>query len=305
MKKEKTEEKKNRISIFLDSGAFSAFTKGVEINLNEYIEFVKKNLDVIDVYANLDVIRDPVATLRNQEIMEAAGLHPLPVFHIGSDYSYLKHYLEKGYDYIGLGIAAQKDKKMLIDWLDECFSKYLCKKDGFPKVKVHGFGITRLGIMLRYPWYSVDSTSWVISSRMGSIYVPNFRGGKWVYNIDPLKVMVSSCSPKKEDDGQHFDTFSPLNQKIILDYVQMRGYRIGKSESRFEKQPYKLRDNERWWGDKKDDPRELEVTLEDGLSNNYHSRDQINIMYFLDLEKSVPEWGTWPFEPPLKRRRLF
>ena len=32
-----------KISLFLDSGAFSAFTKGVEINIYDYIDFIKRH----------------------------------------------------------------------------------------------------------------------------------------------------------------------------------------------------------------------------------------------------------------------
>ena len=79
------------VDVFLDSGAFSAWTRGVEIDIQKYIEFIKQNQDVITVYANLDVIspgrfsmgtkESAELTLRNQKIMEQAGLSPLPVFH--------------------------------------------------------------------------------------------------------------------------------------------------------------------------------------------------------------------------------
>lgn len=283
-----------RIDLFLDSGAYSAFTQGVEIDIQEYMSFIKKNREYIDVYANLDVIKDPVATWENQQIMEAAGLHPLPVFHIGSDYSYLQRYLDKGYDYIGLGIAGIKGEKILIPWLDRCFGDYLCDEKGMPKVKVHGFGITRLDILFRYPWWSVDSTSWVMTSRYGLVYVPRFKDGKWIYDENPWKVCVSNRCPHRKKEGEYFTTFPPAIQKIILQYLDSKGVPMGRSE--FKPSPgkfYKLKNNERWAEGKKKE--EIEVIVEEGLCNSNKLRDQINIVFFLDLEKAIPAW-PWAFK---------
>ena len=56
---------------------------------------------------------------------------------------------------------------------------------------------------------------------------------------------------------------------------------------------YELQENERWV--EKDV--EVEVIEEEGLSNDYRKRDELNIKYYLDLEASVPEW-PWPFKKP-------
>jgi hypothetical protein len=80
--------------IFLDSGAFSAMSQGVHIDIVDYIAFVKQNKSKLKVYANLDVIGNAEATLKNQEIMEKAGLSPLPCFHYGEDKKYLQMYCE-------------------------------------------------------------------------------------------------------------------------------------------------------------------------------------------------------------------
>ena len=36
-------------TVFLDSGAFSAYTKGVQVDLPGYCEYIKKNADIIQV----------------------------------------------------------------------------------------------------------------------------------------------------------------------------------------------------------------------------------------------------------------
>src|SRR5574340_1162268 len=89
---------KSKVKLFLDSGAFSAKSQGISINVQEYIKFIKEHEEHIEVYANLDVIGSAEASWRNQRIMERAGLKPLPVFHVEDDWKYLDKCME--YDHL-------------------------------------------------------------------------------------------------------------------------------------------------------------------------------------------------------------
>lgn len=292
-----TEKTKNRfdsgpVELFLDSGAFSAMTKKVHIDLDEYIEFIKKHEKYISVYANLDVIDDPDATWKNQKKMEAAGLHPLPTFHYGEDEKWLLRYLDR-YEYIALGGMVPISTRELSVWLDHLFATRICGRDGMPKVKVHGFGMTSLKLMLRFPWYSVDSTSWVMTGRMGGIYMPHWRNGEWEYSEDSIKVDLSSRSPTRKESGAHISTLPPLHQKLVLRYIKEKGYHLGKSDYKQVPEGYELAENENWIGG--DDSGEVEVVVENGVANNYRLRDELNIIYFLDLEKHIPKW-PWAFK---------
>lgn len=159
-------EKDNFSDLFVDSGAFTAFTKKININLNDYCSFIKKNNNKIAIYANLDVIGDAKKTLVNQQKMEEQGLTPLPCFHANEPFKYLEFYAEK-YDYFAIGGVAQlKNKDKLIVFLDKIFkiiSKYGLKK-------IHGFGLTDFSLLLKYPFYSVDSTSWLGGGKFGMLY---------------------------------------------------------------------------------------------------------------------------------------
>jgi len=295
---------KNKVELFLDSGAFSAWTQKIEINIQDYIKFIKEHEDVIDVYANLDVIgiggKQPnlltaKKTLENQKIMEREGLLPLPCFHFGEPFKYLQYYV-KNYDYIALGVAGNVGVK-LIPWLNTCFSKYICEEEGIPKVKVHGFAVTSLPLMLRYPWYSVDSTSWVVTGRMGSVYIPRYRGGKWIYDENSWKIAVSNRSPNTKEAGKHIETLPPTEKRMLIRYIYDKGYVLGKSEFKEVDLKHTLAENERW-AEKKEkgkSKRLLEIIVEPGISNKYQLRDEMNIIYFLDLEKSMPEW-PWAFK---------
>lgn len=298
-------KKSNEVNLFLDSGAFSAWTQGIQIDIQEYIDFIKEHKDIIEVYANLDVIgiggkqpnqQTAEMTLKNQKIMEDAGLHPIPAFHFGEPFEFLENYV-KNYDYIALGVAGNSGVK-LIPWLDICFGDYICDKDGMPKVKVHGFAVTSLPVMLRYPWYSVDSTSWVTTGRMGSIYVPRFQNGRWIYDKNSWKIAVSSRSPSSKEAGKHINTLSPKQKEIVLKYIHEKGYKLGESRFKHVSQSHELAKNERWAEKKpknKSARRLLEIIEEPGLSNKYQLRDEINIIYFQDLEKTMLEW-PWPFK---------
>jgi len=299
---------KNKISLFLDSGAFSAWSKKVRIDIQDYISFIKEHEQYLDIYANLDAIGNAKQTLENQKIMEKAGLNPLPCFHYGEDIKYFQYYLDK-YSYIALGGMVPIMTKDLAKWLDPLFSNYIPTE-----IKIHGFGLTSLKLLLRYPWYSVDSTSWVMTSRMGSVYVPRYKQGKWIYDEDSWKVTVSNKSPSQKEATKHFNTFSPKQQEVILQYFHDKGYKLGKSELKKVDENYKLKEGERWFGKQDADGQRgihgmkdgrvtfgwskdkvVEIVIESGLSNDYKQRDELNIIYFLDLEKSMPEW-PWAFK---------
>jgi len=287
-----------KVNLFLDSGAFSAKSQGVEINLDEYIAFIKANKAYLQVYANLDVIGDAKATWKNQLIMEEAGLKPLPCFHYNEDEKWLQKYMDKGYKYIALGGMVGVPSTQLKQWCDRIWKNYLCDEEGMPKIKVHGFGLTSLRLMLRYPWYSVDSTSWVVTGRMGAVYIPSFRDGKWIYDEQSLKISVSNKSPNMKESGQHITTFPIKMQEVILNYIHEKGYKLGISKFKTESQSYELEENEKWAEKKPKDSkakRLVEIIVEEGISNRYQLRDEMNIIYFMDLEKSMPTW-PWAFK---------
>ncbi len=276
------------LSLFLDSGAYSALTQGVEIDLDRYILFIKEYEDVIDVYSVLDDISDPEITLKNQLYMERAGLKPVPCYHFGEDIKYLKHYGEK-YDYISLGGLVGGTSKQLQSWLDVCW-QHLVDKKGMPICKVHAFGMTSVKLMNRYPWYSVDSTAWIITSRMGNVYVPRKVNGEWDYTVDAWKITFSNKSPTMKQDGKHFDSYPPIAKQEIIEYLDHRGYKYGMSDFKEEHPDYELADDERWYGKAVENVRTVEIILEEGVSNSYKKRDEMNILYFMDLEKAFPEW---------------
>lgn len=201
------------VKVFLDSGAFSAFTQGIEIDIAEYCDYIHKNADIIDLASVLDAIGDPEGTWRNQEEMERRGTKPLPCFHYGEPTEILDYYVSK-YPYITIGGMVPISTPQLKIWLDRIWEEHLTNADGTPKVKVHGFGLTSLPLMMRYPWYSVDSSTWVQWAANGMILIPTRTG----------QLDVSNKSSRRKIAGQHLDSLAEVQRKAIED--EIRGFCI-------------------------------------------------------------------------------
>lgn len=182
-------------SLMADSGAFSAQTMGTAIELTEYADWVKRWEPLFDHYANLDVIGDPEATLANQRRLEDMGLHPMPVFHVGSPWEYLERYLEE-YDHIALGgmVPHVRRYRQLIPWIVKAF-RMLTPGKGY-----HGFGTTGWKIMSSFPWNSVDSSSWGAGYQYGQgVMFSNVKGGFVKFLVKDAK----SCYALRHDFARY------------------------------------------------------------------------------------------------------
>jgi hypothetical protein len=203
----------DKVKVFLDSGAFSAYMLGSVINIDDYIQYCKVNADIIDHCSVLDGIGDPELTYKNQTHMECNGVRPIPCFHYGEDEEYLKYYIDR-YEYISLGGMVPISTPQLTLWLDRIWRTYLTDASGRAKVKVHGFGLTRLSFLWKYPWYSVDSTSWQQAGSAGRLIMPP----------NCKTVAISNQSPSRRQAGQHVDNISPMEQEVIRQELIKRGF---------------------------------------------------------------------------------
>ena len=148
------------INLMVDSGAYTAWKKYTRLNIHDYIRLILANEPFIPHYFNLDIIpgspgrRGPPEQIeqaaeesyRNQQLMKAAGLHPIPVFHPGERFHWLKMYLNDGELLIGLSIKSGPYQAM--SWLTDCFK--IIEK--YPAVKVHGLGTVSVPILHRFPF---------------------------------------------------------------------------------------------------------------------------------------------------------
>lgn len=149
------------VNIFLDSWGFSIRNRGLNLSIDDYVEYVKKFGKYYEIIANMDT-NDTKETLHNQRRLEKETWHKiLPVYHRSElkswDKDLLKYYCQN-YDFVALGWVAwiwmsKAEKRYYLDFSFKTAMEY--------KTKLHWFWITSYSELLRYPFYTIDSTSWL------------------------------------------------------------------------------------------------------------------------------------------------
>lgn len=143
-----------RPEILLDSGAYSAFTKGKNVNVLDYIQYIKDNQDHITRYISLDVIGNQKATLLLWWLMQDMDLQPVPVVHYGDAMCTLDYYLEKGARLVALGgTVPLHDKRVVAAW---CVGV----KQRCPDADLHLLGSSSQKIIDCGAVSSCDSSAW-------------------------------------------------------------------------------------------------------------------------------------------------
>jgi hypothetical protein len=223
--------------LMLDSGAYSALTRGETIDVRKYIDFIKDNQQYCHSYVNLDVIPGgkPHLSLEeaakrsytNLQTMWKAHLKPLPVFHIGEDFKWLQRLLDDGERYIGLGGMAKARQDVRRRWLDQVWT-VLTNDEGRPLVKVHGFGLTQVEHIKRYPWFSVDSTAWALAGGYGIVFGPDYSQGD--ENPDFKKftavMMAGRERAKKTTDSvaaKQYEFMGDLHRRMVDHWLEAQG----------------------------------------------------------------------------------
>lgn len=262
------------------SKKFAWYTNGNKLSkefkeyLDHYGKFIQQNEENLDLYANVDAIFNPELTWKAQQYLEKTyGIIPLPVIHYGTDLKWLRRYLDKGYEYIALGGLGQEiSQSVYRQWADTAFDMICDQPSRKPLVKVHGFAMTAVPLMRRYPWYSVDSTSWLMFGSYGQIITPPRVNGKWVYDRNYL-IHRMSVRPWGPNKASLVHGLKPNEQESILEYIAEKGFVVGSS---------------RWENGE-------EIIEEPGLCNDDKLRTELNAMYFIDFNESLPTW-PWAFE---------
>jgi hypothetical protein len=199
---------------FLDSGAYSAFTQGKEIRIDDYAAFIHEVQGQVSVAASLDVIGDAEASFTAYLTLLDKGCPVIPVFHIGDDFKYLDEYLAMDVTYLALGGMVGKQSSILREWLDKVWGKWLTDAAGKPITKVHGFGLTVGHLLERYPWYTADSTTWLNGTRFGTALF-NFPGRRLVH------IPISERNPAlKQGTSNHIRNLSPFEYAIAMQELE-------------------------------------------------------------------------------------
>ncbi len=164
-------------SFLLDSGAFTFMNQSKKkVDWDEYIEryaefirtydiklFFELDIDVIVGIKEVERLRSKLERLTNKQC--------IPVFHKSRGKEYWLRMIQE-YNYVAIGGIVTKEIKPkeypFFNWFLSEAKKNSCK--------VHGLGFTNIKGLHKYPFYSVDSTSWLSGNRFGSVYF--FNNGK-------------------------------------------------------------------------------------------------------------------------------
>ncbi len=243
------------LDLFLDSGAFTAFSKGVEISVEQYAEFVKEYGDMFTVCSSLDAIGSGDESARgsweNFQALQGLDANVWPVWHVREPDSWLEQYIEEGWEFIFIGGMVPETTKWLKERLDGLFYGILTDEEGLPCAKYHGFGLTDQLLMFRYPWYSVDSTSWLMTGVFGSVVFPGdgrlikvtfsdqskdlYKKNSWHYRnlpkesriqvdlwLNKFDVTAEQCETSyKYRDAVNAATFQEMENRIPESFTQL------------------------------------------------------------------------------------
>ena len=217
-----------------DSGAFSFMGKFNEDSdefekarheefwipyLEEYVAWVREHKDFIFSCANLDldkiVGRDVVRKWNKKyfEPLEKEGINVVYVAHEQEgDPNALGHFREycSTYKYVGVN-QANKD----------CAAKFYQMAKMY-NVKVHGFAWTELGILKHYPFFSVDSVTWLGGVRFGTTYDydgKNFRTLDYKH-----KYLRKAHRLKYERGGVDFSKVTTTEERININKMNLLGW---------------------------------------------------------------------------------
>lgn len=150
-----------RPEIILDSGAYSAYTKGKSVNLFDYMAYIAENAEYISRYIALDVIGDSFATKAYYEIMRSRGLDPIPVYHYGDDLSKALFYVQNGANALALGnTVGIRDKEVVALWCKEVHEQ-------LPGVALHLLGSSSRAIIDCGAVETCDSSAWYMMAVNG------------------------------------------------------------------------------------------------------------------------------------------
>lgn len=219
----------NNYDVFIDSGAFSAENSGKAIDIDAYCEYI---IDTgVRTYAGLDVIGNAKKTRENTEYMiNEYGLNPIPTFHLGSTLDDLKELVHGQYSYIALGGLVFS--KGIMAHCDRVWHYILTHNKN---LRVHGFGLTNVELMARYPWYSVDSSSFKSCKRFGRQNIlwhgfdfKTFDEDKYIEILRSMGHDVPDRMPVKGKKGEERAEVTAMNKKrwFLYDFYSSQSFKL-------------------------------------------------------------------------------
>lgn len=233
---------KERGGLFMtDSGAFSFFhgeispkfydPKFWEPYLEEYVEWLVTNRKYIYVAANLDLDRflgreridywdrkyfKPIE--KYVQIAYIAHAHDDPKYSDQYGLHRVTHHLKK-HDYIGIGSSLMTNRKGFDSKFNQLAKQY--------KKRIHAFGWTSVPRLKNFPFFSVDSTTWLSGVRYGSSYLYDGRNFQTIDAKKKYKRVGDKVFCK--DNGINYEDL--LNEeRVAINHYNLLGWKGARNE---------------------------------------------------------------------------
>lgn len=261
-------ETRTDTKLFIDSGAYTVYTQGKELDVDEYIAYLNSIDKYTTIFAQIDkipgvhgqpktieqILEAPKVSWENYLYMRERVSSPdklLPIFHRREDFKWLKLMLETTFDgkhipYIGIAATTDSHIDEKVEWFERVFQ--VIKNSSNPNVKTHAFGMTTLKVLETYPFTSADSTSWLLTGANGGIMSP------WGV------IYVSEVRKSQRNHLAHLDREMC---KQVHDYIESFGFTI------------------------------------EQLMTSYKERQKLNILYLLDWAENYEYKGTGVYKKSL------
>jgi len=210
------------IRFVLDSGAYSAWTKGYDPDINEYADFCIKWAECFDWVFNLDVIGDCRASMKNylwlKERFAGTTVRVVPVWHTFSGLDLLREYIDLKPYLIGLGGVTKGSMKKRQDFLRTGVT--YCQEAG---IKTHALGVGSLWALEDIPVDFADSTVWFYLASRGKMWTP-FHGFPWV---DIGKAHLTNPASQEQVDSffsskDRSDFVARIADHLKIDFITLR-----------------------------------------------------------------------------------
>lgn len=224
--------------LFIDSGAYSAHTRGVKLDVDEYIDFINSIDEHIHAVAQVDTIPGRLNQPKSKEDYEEGAekswenflyMYPrmkspeklIPVFHSGESFDALKRMLEWKDDngnhltYIGIAPAKDISQSLKNRYMQNVYD--LIAASSNPNVRTHLFGMTSLDALPKFPAYSADSTSHRHMGAYNKVLIPG-------YGV--LSISQRTRARKGKGNMSWLDCKDEYTMKPIKDYIEGLGFTI-------------------------------------------------------------------------------
>lgn len=204
------------VKFFVDSGAYTYMNDADyeqytieqwEKHIESYLKWARKNQDMIFAIANLDLeilVGGEQVQIWNEKYFEPfmleTGIPVCFIFHEESPKLSWEQYCQR-YPYVGVSLVTSN-----VDTLKWCLDK-LRVSEKYNSL-VHGMGMTQTSLLTKLPFYTVDSTTWLVGLQYGEINfwtgkkMSRLKKDKWKGNMLPQLVAKGFDSQKLLDEDK-------------------------------------------------------------------------------------------------------